>query len=94
MAIINDFVYIDALIAAGIMGVSGGIIGSLFIRINNQVNIMRKKIVTTKPKKVLEACILVIVSVSVFYASAYFREENAVCKIMNDPDDALIKVKF
>jgi len=28
----NDFVYIDALVAAGIIGVAGGIIGSFFIR--------------------------------------------------------------
>ena len=81
LAAINDVVYMDALIAAGIIGLTGGIIGSLFIRINNNVNIIRKKVLgTSKPRKVLEACILVIVTVTAFYLSAYFRDESAVCR--------------
>jgi hypothetical protein len=91
----NDFVYIDALVAAGIIGVAGGIIGSFFIRTNNFVNVIRKKMLgTSKPKKVIEACILVVVTVSVFFATAFFRDENAVCRSIENQEDALIKVKF
>ena len=75
LAAIQDVVYLDALVAAIVIGIVGGLIGSLFIRVNNRVNLIRKKILgTSNPKKVLEACILVVITVSAFYASAYFRD--------------------
>jgi len=91
LAAIKDVVYLDALMAAGIIGVAGGIIGSLFIRTNNYVNFLRKKVLgASKPRKVIEACVLVVLTVSVVYACAYFRDQDAVCKIINDKDDALV----
>ena len=77
----------DSLFAACVIGILGGAIGSLFIRVNNRLNIIRKKILgTSKPKKILETCILVLITASAFFLSAYFR--NCVEK---DPDDPLIK---
>ena len=91
LAAIKDEVYLDALMAAGIIGVAGGLIGSLFIRINNNVNIIRKKVLgTSKPRKVIEACVLVVLTVSAFYACAYLRNQDAVCRIITDKNDALV----
>ena len=54
LAAIKDEIYLDALMAAGIIGVAGGMIGSLFIRINNFVNVIRKKVLgASKPRKVI-----------------------------------------
>jgi hypothetical protein len=70
----------DALIAAGIIGVVGGIVGSLFIRVNNLINVVRKKILgTNKYKKIAETCCLVILTVSAFFFSAYLRNQTIVC---------------
>jgi H+/Cl- antiporter ClcA len=82
LAAIKDEIYLDALMAAGIIGVAGGMIGSLFIRINNFVNVIRKKVLgASKPRKVIEACVLVVLTVTVVYSCSYFRNQDAVCKI-------------
>ena len=73
LAAITDEVYMDALVAAGVIGIVGGAIGSLFIRVNNRVNLFRKKILTTKFRKILEACFLVLITSTAFFMSAYFR---------------------
>ncbi len=76
----QDEIYMDALIAAGVIGVVGGLIGSLFIRINNFVNVIRKKLLgTNKYKKILETCCLVTITVSAFFFSAYIRDKLIVC---------------
>ena len=91
LAAITDEIYMDSLVAAGIIGIVGGAIGSLFIRVNNKVNILRKKMLgTSRPRKILEACILVTVTVTVFFISAYFRN----CVDAADPNDVLVKNKI
>jgi hypothetical protein len=47
--------------------VGGGLLGAFFIRINNQVNILRKKILKTKLLKILESVVLVILTVTTMY---------------------------
>jgi H+/Cl- antiporter ClcA len=59
----------DALIAAGIIGIIGGIIGSLFIRVNNRVNLIRKKLLGTyKGRKIIECLVLVIITTTSFFS--------------------------
>jgi len=91
LAAIKDEIYMDALFAAGMMGVIGGVIGSLFIRVNNKVNILRKKYLGTNKKfKILEACGLVFFTVTAFFITAYFRN----CVPIDNPDDSLIHHKI
>ena len=74
LAAIKGEVYMDCLIAAGVIGIVGGLVGSLFIRVNNMVNLLRKKFLTTKFHKIAEALILTAITVSTFFASAYYRQ--------------------
>lgn len=90
LAAIVDDVYLDAIVAAGIIGIVGGAIGSLFIRVNNKVNLLRKKILTTKFRKVLEACILVTITVTAFFFSSFYSS----CRGTDDMEDILIKNKI
>jgi chloride channel 7 len=82
----TDTPYLDSLVAALVIGILGGLLGSLFIVINNKVNILRKKLLTNKVKKVIEACVLVAITVTVFYICSYLRNS---C-IEGTPDDFLI----
>jgi chloride channel 7 len=91
LAAISGAVYMDALFAAGVIGIVGGIIGSLFIRVNNQVNIIRKKFLTTKGRKILEALVLVTITSTVFFLSAYLRKP---CVSASEMDDALVRNKI
>jgi hypothetical protein len=47
--------------------VTGGLLGSLFIRINNAVNLFRKKILTSNFRKIIEGLTLTFITVSVMY---------------------------
>lgn len=77
--------------AAFIVGIVGGIVGSLFIRVNNRVNICRKKLIGTNKKlKVFEACLLVAITATAFFLSAYYRP----CRLANDPTDPLFIKKI
>ena len=73
----------DALIAAGIIGIIGGIIGSLFIRVNNRVNLIRKKLLGPhKGRRIIECIILVVITTTSMFLSSYFRN----CVVENDTD--------
>lgn len=87
LAAIKGQVYMDCLFAAGVIGIVGGAIGSLFIRVNNMINLLRKKILTTKLRKIAEALVLTIITVSTFFASAYYRQ---FCLSDNDVTDSLV----
>lgn len=50
-----------------VLGVSGGLLGALFIIINNNINIFRKKILKTKFLKILESLLLVTLTVTTMY---------------------------
>lgn len=80
----------DAIVAAGIIGVLGGTIGSLFIRVNNWLNYYRKKILSTKLRKVVEACFLVTLTASVFFGSSFLSN----CRSNTDEDDPLVKMNI
>lgn len=67
----------DSLFGAGILGVSGGLLGSAFIRINNYINVLRKKALKYKWAKVLEAIMLGVLTATVFYLSAYIKYSTA-----------------
>lgn len=72
-ALTSDVPYLDSLFAAVVVGTLGGLLGAIFIIINNRINILRKKYLTTKFLKVAETCVLVTLTVSVFFASAAFK---------------------
>jgi H+/Cl- antiporter ClcA len=57
----------DCLFGALVIGVIGGLLGSIFIRANNQVNAIRKLILKTKNLKILEALILTTITVTCMY---------------------------
>eukprot|EP00347_Sterkiella_histriomuscorum_P015757 403355796 len=82
-----DVPYLDSLFAAVVVGVVGGLLGALFIIINNKVNVLRKKVLTQKWMKVAEAVFLVILTVTVFFVCSQFTN---TC-IKNDPEDFMIK---
>lgn len=86
LAAIQDEVHMDALFAAGIIGVAGGAVGSLFIRVNNLLNIYRKKVLTTKFKKIFEAAFLVSLTVTAFFFSSLFSN----CKSASDQTDSIV----
>lgn len=64
--------YFDSLFAALVVGSCGGLLGSLFIIVNNKVNILRKKLLDTKLKKIAEACLLITLTTSMFYLLSFF----------------------
>jgi hypothetical protein len=84
----------DALIAAGIIGIIGGIIGSLFIRVNNRVNLIRKKLLGPhKGRRIIECIILVVITTTSMFLSSYYRN----CVTENDADPIIkqhIEVKI
>jgi chloride channel 7 len=83
----KDDVFMDALVAAVIIGIVGGMVGSLFIRVNNMINVYRKKLLNTKFKKILEACILIVITSTAFFLSSYFRN----CLSLEDINDPLLQ---
>ena len=72
-ASVKDVPYLDVLVASIIIGIIGGLIGGVFIKINNKVNFYRKKILTQKWAKIVEALFIVALTVSVFYLASVFR---------------------
>jgi H+/Cl- antiporter ClcA len=77
----------DALVAAGILGIAGGAVGSLFIRVNNLLNLIRKKVLTTKLRKIFESALLVFLTVTAFFISSLYSS----CRDASNPDDPLVK---
>jgi len=63
----------DSLIAAIILGSFGGLLGAIFIIINNWVNVIRKKKLKSKWLKILETNVLVILTASVMYLAVYIK---------------------
>lgn len=63
----------DSLIAALILGSFGGLLGAIFIIINNWVNVIRKKMLKTKWLKILETNVLVILTATVMYLAVYIK---------------------
>ena len=58
-----------------VLGVSGGLLGASFIIINNQVNILRKKILKTKVLKIIESVLLVVLTVTTMYACVAIKHK-------------------
>ena len=75
LASANQVPYFDSLVAAIVIGVFGGLLGSGFIVINNKVNIIRKTYLNTKFKKILEACVLVTLTTTAFYSFSYLKAD-------------------
>ncbi|CDW84851.1 h(+) cl(-) exchange transporter 7-like [Stylonychia lemnae] len=67
--------YLDSMVAAIFLGAIGGMLGALFVIINNKLNYYRKKTLTQKWMKVLESVILVSLTVSVFYFASVITNE-------------------
>lgn len=57
----------DCLFGALAIGVVGGLLGSIFIRANNRVNAIRKRILKTKNLKIIEGLILTALTVTFMY---------------------------
>jgi H+/Cl- antiporter ClcA len=64
-------------VGAAILGFGGGLIGAFFIRINNQINILRKKKLTQKYMKVIESLVLVTLTVTTMYLCVYIKYATA-----------------
>jgi H+/Cl- antiporter ClcA len=67
-------IYVDTLFASAVIGILGGLVGSIFIRVNTFVNIIRKKILTTNIRRVLEASLLIGITVTCFFVSSLFQD--------------------
>jgi H+/Cl- antiporter ClcA len=65
--------YMLLLPASVLIGVLGGLYGPLFININFRVNAWRKKHVTSKWLKVVEAGFFCFLTTSIFYFLPYFK---------------------
>ena len=88
------------------LGVSGGLLGALFIIINNSINIIRKKILKVKLLKIIESVILVIITVTamygctaikhnIFYDDSKGAEDNfEICVFKNDSNGNFTGLKF
>jgi hypothetical protein len=50
-----------------VLGIAGGVLGGGFIRINNWFNMIRKKYLNTKLKKILEGLLLTTITVSFMF---------------------------
>ena len=58
-----------------VLGVLGGLLGSLFINVNTRMGRLRKRFITSKWKKVLETGFFAALSVSIMYwATAALNE--------------------
>lgn len=66
----------DSLIAAIILGFFGGLMGAMFIIINNTVNHIRKKYLKFKWMKIMETLCLVFLTATVMYIAVFVRYEN------------------
>ena len=53
--------------AAAFIGIICGLLGALYIYVSHNVNYYRKKILKSKPLKILEAFILCMVTITLFY---------------------------
>ena len=60
-----------------LLGFSGGLLGAFFIKINNFINIYRKKYLTKKYLKVIEALVLISVTATTMYFTVYFKYLSA-----------------
>jgi H+/Cl- antiporter ClcA len=58
--------------AAIILGIVGGLLGSLFININTRMATVRKKILTKKWMKPIETFLFCFATASVFYWVPYY----------------------
>ena len=63
----NIDVKITQIHGALVLGVLGGLLGSLFINVNTRMGRLRKKLVTTKWKKVLETGLFAALTVSIMF---------------------------
>lgn len=69
-----------------VLGVFGGLMGAFFIRINNKVNAYRKQLLKQKWMKIAEALLLTVLTVTVFYLSAYIKYSESSSDPDNDTD--------
>ncbi len=60
------------MVGAVILGLLGGLMGGLFIRVNNWVNMQRKRFLKTKTTKILEGLLLTTLTVSVMFCIVGF----------------------
>jgi len=75
----------DVLIAAMILGGIGGLMGAIFIIINNKVNHLRKKYLKLKWMKIAECIFLTIITASIMYIATYVRYERNLPDSDTDP---------
>jgi H+/Cl- antiporter ClcA len=68
---------LDCLIGALVLGILGGIIGGVFIRINNWVNLIRKKLLKNKLTKILEGLLLTALTITIMFSIVGLSYENA-----------------
>ncbi len=65
------------MVGAVILGLLGGLMGGLFIRVNNWFNMQRKRFLKTKTTKILEGLLLTTLTVSVMFCIVGFSYEAA-----------------
>lgn len=64
---------IDSLFGALVIGVIGGLLGAVFIRVNNRVNAIRKRLLKTNKLKIFEVLVLTTLTVTVMYLCITFN---------------------
>lgn len=66
--------------AALVIGSVCGVLGALFISINTRLAICRKKMVTTKSRKIMEGIFFGLLTSAVFYLVAFYRRNDCIPK--------------
>ena len=64
---------IDSLFGALVIGVIGGLLGAIFIRVNNRINAVRKRILKTKNRKIVEGLFITFLTVTCMYMAITFN---------------------
>lgn len=70
----------------------GGLLGAIFIRANNRINRIRKRILKTHSRKIIEGLILTALTVSAMYLAITFNYWVAG-KTAYDADDNLTNLQ-
>lgn len=65
------------------LGVSGGLLGALFINVNSRVNDFRKVLLTTKWIKPIETAFFAFMTSSIFFLVPYLMAKNRCINISN-----------
>ena len=61
-----------------ILGIFGGLLGSFFIYVNGELNVIRKKMLTTKVSKLMETILLTALTATVLFFTPNILSKNCM----------------